>query len=113
MKLLEKRILAWARDHYPELSDQIDHLRVKAYDYTGVGIYISFLPLPDSLACNGFKSPYHGPEIESPHVEHGACSLIWVKDGKIDCVEVAAYGDHFPEELAEFALTEPVDAPDA
>ena len=107
MKPLEKRILAWARDRYPELSDQIDHLQVKAYDHTGVGLYINFLPLPDRFARNGLKSPYSGPEIQSPHVEHGACSLIWVKDGKIDCVEVAAYGDHFPDGLVEFTLAEP------
>jgi len=105
---LEGRILEWVRNRHPELSDQIDQLEIRSYNYTGAGAYINFMALPTHLARVGLKNPLSGPNIRSSHLEYGACSLIWSNGGLINCIEVAAYGDRFPEELTEFALEEGV-----
>jgi len=111
MKAIIRDVLKWMAVRHPELARQIDLLQMKSQTYTGCGLYTDFKPLPEATASITLPSPVHGPEIEGPGIEFGACSLIWLKQGMVTQVEVAAYGDSFPEEPSEYRLTERVENP--
>ena len=50
------------------------------------------------------SSPGDGPWIESDLLEWGADAMLWVKDGRADCVEIAATGAFFAAGPFEFEL---------
>jgi len=104
MKKIEQAILEWATQQHPEMAHQIEMLEVDSRENSGAGLYVHFKPLPLSVPALGIKSPCSGPQIESSQLEHGAGSLIWLKDGRISFIEIFAYGNQFPEELDEFEI---------
>ncbi len=106
MKAIIRDILKWTASRHPELDAQIDHLVLESHEHTGCGLYAHFKPLPDGTRAIGLASPINGPEVEGPGIEFGACSLVWLKNGMITAVEIAAYGDKFPDEPAGYRLKE-------
>ncbi len=107
---LERDILAHIarRVGDPALDAQIRAATVRDRDFTGVGLYTSFtLRDQASLArLSSRDSPLHGPSIESPILEHGACSLLWQKDGYLDCIEIAASGDFYPKTEFHYSIAD-------
>lgn len=63
---------------------------------------MSTLNWPASLLADHRSMP--GPSIESPQLEHGADTIIFVRDGVIECMEVFSYADTFPETLDDYQL---------
>src|SRR5581483_295033 len=75
--------------------------------FTGVGLYAAldlsnrdFLP-----ALTRHKSPLRGPLIASPVLEQGASSLLWHKDGFLDCIEIVAFGNYYPKTDFDYSLS--------
>ena len=83
------------------LLEQFQKLRVRSREYTKVGCYTNFF-LPSNAtkitAPYGQRGPLDGPSFEHPSVEFGGGSLLWFKNGLIDCLELYAYGSFFPED---------------
>ena len=52
----------------------------------------------------GETSLIAGPFIESPQLEHGADTVVFVNDGVIETIEIFSYGGCFPEHLVEHDL---------
>ncbi len=52
----------------------------------------------------GGNFPISGPGIESEDIHHGGGSLLWGRDGYIDCLEMFAYGDYFKEQVINYKL---------
>ena len=53
---------------------------------------------PDTGA--GGSAPY----IESPVLEYGASSVIFLEDGRLDTLEIFAYVGPFPEVIEDYSL---------
>lgn len=80
--------------------------------HSGVGRFTNFSMNDDAFRefrDAAGKRVVDGPYLESPDLQHGACSLLFL-DGPADCtLEFAAYGDTFPESLIKYRL---LDFPD-
>ena len=109
---IELAVLDWIATHStsPELQDQLCNAQPIERQFTGKGSYTMLKVLgvhgrlPKFTPPDYPNGPVHGPEIRSPEIEIGACSLLWLEDGYVDCLELAAYGDSFPEEVESFSL---------
>ncbi|MBU6321318.1 MAG: hypothetical protein KGI78_00475 [Patescibacteria group bacterium] len=108
---LEKAILKWCSEKYEDsaLTSQLVSASFKKREWTKVGFYTYFdvprtlQPVASiSMARRGF--PITGPFIESPDIEFGGGSLLWGKDGYIDCLELYANGGSFKEHVGQFHL---------
>ena len=107
---LERDIISWLR-HYCDDADvqcQLPHLELQEREYTGVGYFLHFTvspriaPAPES---EGDVTPFAGPNIASSKLESGAGTAIFLTNGKIDCIEIFAYGVSFPEHLMNYTLS--------
>ena len=86
------------------LRAQLTGIRVVNRNYTGVGCYSQLVPpedAPVTLEAYGSHGPLSGPWFETLRVEHGGSTLLWFKDGRAEYLEIAANGDHFPEDQAD------------
>ena len=110
MKLtpFEKDVLDWYRVHceIPGLAEQLTAVVPVERNHTGVGFFLS-LKLPDDF--HGLKvladmEPLTGPHVTSPRLELGAGTVLFFDDGKVDTLEVFAYGEYFPEAVDEYLL---------
>ena len=107
---IESDILRYCAESHdcPELVRQVQDAQAGAREHTGVGLYTKLtLPHRGSLApIQPRRSPIIGPTIESPSLEFGASSLVWCDDdGYIDCIEIAAFGNHYPDSEFEYSLS--------
>jgi hypothetical protein len=104
---LERDIFEWVATHceVPVVAQQLRRAVLIRRDYTGVGFH-TYCCAPDELPAFPLDTPrpLEGPQIESPELEYGAGSLVWHEDGRLSCLEIFAYGDSFPESLAEYGL---------
>ena len=102
---LETEIFKWVQSKFPgsAISQQLDTAKLTHREWTKVGFYVEF-QVDRSLEKYDRTFPIDGPEIRSNDVEHGGGSLLWGKDGYLDCLEMYAYGDFFREEVEEFEL---------
>jgi hypothetical protein len=108
---LELAILEWLRKNYNhrQLSAQIDTARFVKRNWTKVGFFVYFevskelepIDLRD-FGTNGW--PIDGPFLESEDIENGGDSIIWGKEGYLNCIEMFAYGDFFNEQVTNFEL---------
>ena len=108
MNQLEKDILTWmsSRSSSEAFSAQVELLKVTNREYTGVGCYTDFEIQTEKTVqpILNHSKPYHGPYIDSPELEAGAGTHLWIEEGLIKCLEIFAYGDSFPEPLEEYKL---------
>jgi hypothetical protein len=108
---LEKDILAWYMAHAEcdELRQQVQSAQCAGREYTGVGFFVG-LSVPDGappLGNDWDSVPIAGPLIEGPELECGGDTVLFTNEkGIIDCLEIFAYGDRFPQHLREYRLTE-------
>ena len=62
------------------------------------------LAVPESAKACGLarapEVPY--PYIESPDLEIGAGCVLFLVDGRLDTLEIFAYGNSFPEDIDEY-----------
>jgi hypothetical protein len=99
---------AWRRN----LRQQIDNLEVISRQDTGPGVYTNFkvkqgaplVEIPHSV----YREP---PEVRASHpaIPGGAIFLVWLKDGRIDCLEMASGLSPVPNEDA-FVLSSTISA---
>ena len=86
------------------LRAQLTDNRVANREYTVVGCYSQLVPLeaaPITLEAYGSGEPILGPWFESPNVKYGGSTLLWFESGRVDCLEIMANGDYFPENHAD------------
>ena len=63
--------------------------------------------VPTRLADRDDINPHPGPFIESPVLNGGGDTVLFIIDSLIDTLEIFAYGDIFPENLEQYTLTMP------
>jgi hypothetical protein len=97
---LEKAVLNWVSENSDNsaLTAQIATATLTKREWTKVGFHIE-ITVDSNCSAVDLSFPISGPEIE-----HGACSLIWGKNGYINGIELAAYGDFFGEVVSQFSL---------
>ena len=99
---LEKAILRWIADGSPLLAGPLARATIARRDHTGVGFY-AYLSLDETAE---WDHPHiGGPTIESPNLDMGGGSVLWLVNGTPSCLEVYAFGDTFPEDIDEFNLS--------
>jgi hypothetical protein len=107
---LENDIVRWLLENCEDsdVQRQLPHLLLRKRDYTGVGFFLHFSLPPDVIATpdsTGDSMPILGPEIASSQLDSGAGTVLFLTNGLIDCIEIFAYGNHFPETLGDHTLT--------
>ncbi len=104
MNKLEKEILLWIGETYPDemLSDLIPSLKVVEREYTGSGVFVSFV----HNKREGRSKSYHliGPLIRSSNLEFGAETTLSVKNGSVDCLEILVIGSGAIEGVCSYEL---------
>jgi len=108
---IENDIPRWIaeRTEVKALREQIEKAEFNGREYTGAGFYTNMRLPPESTLKEGPITSsrwINGPDIESLRLEYGALSLIFCNDGSIDFLEIAAYGNEFPEDLKEYKLVD-------
>ncbi len=103
---LESAIMEWFIKNYPVLVFQMNNAKVIERDYTGVGFFITLKSSKDLPPLRLYGNPIEGPLIQSEQLSHGAGSILFIKDGYVDVLEIFAYGETFPENIQEFQLKE-------
>lgn len=98
---LERAIFDWIADRQPPLGARLKAVEIASREHTGVGRYVY---LSDE-GPDWDRPPVDGPVIESPQLGMGAGSVLWLSQGEPHCLEIYAFGNHFPEVLDEFTLS--------
>jgi len=99
--------LAFAAEDSPlGISDQIPFLEVEKVDHTGVGAFVHFKHrtgiVPIDLDSN---IVWDGPQINCPGVEVHAYTLIHIRNGLIDHLEIFSVEGDFPKgEISSYRL---------
>lgn len=113
LSVFEASVLAWIAGRSEDLAlrAQLARARIVEREYTGVGCYSTIsvpTDAPLSTASYSDRGPLSGPNFESEVVEFGGGTLLWFDAGRASCLEVYAYGEHFPadhSDLAGFTLS--------
>jgi hypothetical protein len=108
----EKAVFEWiaANSTDTALQLQLSGVQVATREHTGVGCYSQLVPSPGAPRTQeryGSRGPLDGPGFQSPVLRYGGSTLLWFKDGLVDCLEIFTYDDDFPfkhDELGEFHL---------
>lgn len=79
------------------LRGQAEDLVVKEREFTGVGFFTEFTPLPASS-----RVPVHDFEISgiggsSPHLDNGFGAVVFIRSGQIDTIECFTYDEPWTE----------------
>jgi hypothetical protein len=98
---LEQAILSWIAAQHG-VGGRDSEAAVIRREHSEAGSY-THLSGPEQ---NGQSKRVDGPQIQSPGLKHGAGSILWLKDGVPDCLEVYAFGDDLWIDLDEFTLCE-------
>jgi len=87
---------------------QIDYLTDSEYDYTGVGLFVIFQPsvgIPIYNMVGSERLILDGVSITSPELNIGAATILFIKDGIIDFLEIWSYDGEYPrKELKSYTL---------
>lgn len=81
-----------------EVMGQLDFISEKEFDYTGVGVFISF---EHADGIENYKATIadlvlNGVTIKSPELEIGADSTLFFKNGLIDYLELWSFNGVYP-----------------
>ena len=97
-----------ARMNDRAFSAQMQAASVAGREFTDVGLYSALaLSNRDCLpALTSQGNPLRGPLIASPVLEHGASSLLWQRDGFLDCIEIVAFGNYYPQTEFDYSLSD-------
>jgi len=80
---------------------------LKKREYTGVGAFVEMThstDVPKIQERLNEINPYPRPFIESPHLDPGGGTVLYVNAGIIETLEIYAYGEKFPETLEQYTL---------
>jgi hypothetical protein len=109
---LELSIFEWLKTNYNDglLTSQINSAQFIKREWTKVGFFVE-LEVSKQLEPINLRNfeghwPIYGPEIESDDIENGAGTLIWGKNGYLDCIEIFAWGNFCNEKVRKFKLSE-------
>ena len=89
------------------LRPQIDYLSDTEYEYTGVGLFVTFQPSEgiEQYRYEEDKIILDGVTITSPELRIGAMATIFVNKGIIDYLEIWSYDGEYPKrELSNYIL---------
>jgi hypothetical protein len=100
--MLEAAILESITQHNPLLRSY--RLEIVARDWTGVGCYTYFRGGGSTQDQSWDRPALSGPQIQSDAMQWGGGSLLWLVEGRPACLEIYAYGNHFPKSLKSFTL---------
>lgn len=92
-----------------KVKGQLDFITEIEYDYTGVGVFISFNHKEGIEKFKATKTDLilNGVKIESPELKIGADSTLFFKNGLIDYLELWSFDGEYPNtELTEYELTQ-------
>jgi hypothetical protein len=111
LTLLEEAVLDRIIDKYqlPKIQDQLAGITGITREYTVVGVFVDFTlaPAVPSIPKEQIPSnPLSGPALRSPGIHLEGGSILFLKDGKIDCLEMYAHGDYFQKNITDFTLME-------
>ena len=87
--------------------NQIDFLTESKFDYTGVGVFITFKRENGIEEFKVTKSDLilNGVTIKSPSLKVGADTTLFFKNGLIDYLEIWSFDGEYPEmEINEYEL---------
>lgn len=102
---LELLVLTAACDADPESDtarDQLASSTVLRREFTGCGVFVHFqttsaanLRNPDGRILRGSQKVF----LSHPDLEHGADAIVWIENGKMDCLELVVFGvEDWPED---------------
>ena len=104
----EKSLIRWYVDHAPheEFQNQLRSCAPNTRSYSGVGLFVELSIRPGSWSKmpDEVKSPVGGPTISSPSLKNGAGSILFLKDGLVDTLEVYTFGDEMSEDLTDYDI---------
>lgn len=103
---MEAALLRGIADFYQNtaLSAQISQCQVTLREYSGCGFFTTLAVPPDSPAISGLASTLGGGDVEASDLSHGAGSILFIKGGRLDFLEVFAYVDGDPATVLDFVL---------
>ena len=109
---LEKDILNWyiANADDEVLRHQLTKATLKKRDDTGAGFFVNLAvpsEVPTRLADRDGINPHPGPFIESPGLNGGGDTVLFIIDSLIDTFEIFAYGDIFSGNLDVYSHKKP------
>ncbi|MGL6162378.1 hypothetical protein [Microbulbifer sp.] len=107
MSELEKAILEWIDKTAPEfyLCNFIPSLEVRKREITDIGFLTYFnMHSVGSRLSSQSSGNVPGPYIETPDLAGGADSLIHIRDGQIEFLEVYALEDENANRINNFEL---------
>jgi hypothetical protein len=108
----ESAVLDWCASNAScqEAADQFRTARAVARRFTGAGSYTDLVvpetiaSIPSSAIPRESRGPFIGPDILAKELELGACSQVFCVNGRLALLEIAAYGNAFPEELHHISV---------
>jgi hypothetical protein len=110
LTVLEQAILAWFAVHAGNEALRVQCAATYALErtHTGPGQITLLHCQPSALAADfPTNCVPNAPLIESPMLPHGAGADLWLKNGRIDWLEIVAFGDaELPEEPFLFRLVD-------
>jgi len=102
---LERAILDWIAARQPSLAARLSVATIVKREYTGAGFFVDLLS--KDFDADWDRPAVDGPLIDSPLLDFGGGSILYLLLGEPCCLEIYAFGDHFPEHLDEFELSTP------
>lgn len=88
------------------LAQQTEKATVGKRDFTGAGFFTHFDVSPDCPLLVGMPSFTFGDvQAEIDGIAHGAGFLLFVRNGKIDCLEGYTYDEPWPEHIGRYSLS--------
>ena len=88
----------------PALTAQINQCRVTLREYSGCGFFTTLVVPVDCPLIVAEERFFGGSDVEAPELSHGAGSILFTKNGRLDFLEVFAYVDGDAGNLSNFAL---------
>ena len=116
--ILEQRVLSWIASHASDdiIKAQVEMAIPTARKHTGAGSYTrletdsAIKSISEGFLGRNGQGPIYGPDVITPDLGLAACTHVFVENGRIACLEIAAYGSSFPETLEEFSLADDEEA---
>lgn len=86
------------------LTVQVGRCWVVLREYSGCGFFTTLAVPDDSPAIVGMDSALGGSDVEAAELSHGAGSILFLKHGRLDFLEVFAFIDGDPATVLDYTL---------
>lgn len=87
-----------------KLRRQVDSVKVKKRDHTGVGFFVEF-EVPDEMATNDKqRKVISNLSGEMRGLENGFGGVLYVENGKLKTLEFFTYDERWPDNPSGFSL---------